>query len=148
MSDTPRTYKCFKCEHEFGFGYMYRCFDCKVWLCEDCTRSHFGNQHEPHPMHLHQWEEKLSELEACYKAVHEEYTLCRKLLMEHSEARAKAERRLRAMLPLFEEARDAITSIPLATAKLRGLRLDLADRMDDVGVPERWVALLAAQEKP
>ena len=60
----------------------------------------------------------------------------------------ESKRRLRAMLPLFEEARDAITTIPLATARLRGLRLDLADRMDDVGVPERWTALLAAQEKP
>ena len=54
------------------------------------------------------------------------------------------ERRLDAMLPLFEEARDAICAIPLASAKLRGIRLDLGDRMDEVGVPAKWKAKLAA----
>lgn len=47
-------------------------------------------------------------------------------------------RRLSAMFPLFEEARDALTAIPLASAKLHNVRLDLADRMDDVGDPARW----------
>ena len=46
--------------------------------------------------------------------------------------------RLTAMLPLFEEARDALCVIPLATAKLRNISLTLADRMDDVGIPDRW----------
>jgi hypothetical protein len=61
-----------------------------------------------------------------------------------------SERRLKAMIPLFEEARDALTAIPLASAKLRGVRLDLADRMDDVGVPSRWEVIDAAmrEEKP
>ena len=47
-------------------------------------------------------------------------------------------RRLAAMMPLFQEARDALPAISLASAKLHGLDLTLGDRMDDVGVPERW----------
>ena len=43
---------------------LYRCFDCGMWLCKPCTKDHFGNQHQPHPMHLHQWETKVAELEA------------------------------------------------------------------------------------
>ena len=46
--------------------------------------------------------------------------------------------RLKAMLPLFEEARDALCAIPLASAKLHNVSLTLADRMDDVGIPARW----------
>ncbi len=55
------------------------------------------------------------------------------------------ERRFAAMLPLFEEARDALPAIPLALAKLCSIRFDLADRMDDVGVPDRWKAIDAAR---
>jgi hypothetical protein len=58
-----------------------------------------------------------------------------------------SERRLKAMIPLFEEARDALAAIPLASAKLRGVRLDLADRMDDVGVPSRWEVIDAAMRE-
>lgn len=46
--------------------------------------------------------------------------------------------RLDAMFPLFQDARDALTSIPLSSAKLHRIPLDLADRMDDVGAPSRW----------
>lgn len=49
-------------------------------------------------------------------------------------------RRLEAMLPLFQEARDALTAIPLASAKVHNIDLSLGDRMDDVGVPSRWAA--------
>lgn len=54
--------------------------------------------------------------------------------------RDKLHRRMEAMFPLFQEARDALTAIPLASAKLRGIDLTLGDRMDDVGIPERWNA--------
>jgi len=57
-------------------------------------------------------------------------------------------RRLAAMMPLFEEARDALPAIPLAAAKLRNLRLDLADRMDAVGNKELWEAAEAVKEQP
>ena len=57
---------------------------------------------------------------------------------------AELEERLDAMMPLFEEARDAIPAITLGSAKLRGIRLDLADRMDDEGDPERWAARKSA----
>jgi hypothetical protein len=59
---------------------------------------------------------------------------------EAVDERDALKRRLAAMFPLFQEARDALTAIPLASAKLHGIRLDLADRMDDVGVPDRWKA--------
>ena len=55
-----------------------------------------------------------------------------------TKERDALKRRLAAMMPLFQEARDALPCITLAQAKLRGLRLDLADRMDDVGIAERW----------
>ena len=48
------------------------------------------------------------------------------------------ERRIDAMMPLFEEARDALPAITEMAAKLHNVRLDLADRMDAVGIPERW----------
>lgn len=59
----------------------------------------------------------------------------------------KHERRLNDMLPLFQEARDALPAISLASAKLRGLRLDLGDRMDAVGEPENWLAMDAERQK-
>jgi len=61
-----------------------------------------------------------------------------RLCEEAADRIAELEARLDAMMPLFEEARDALPAIPLASAKLRGIRLDLADRMDDVGDPDRW----------
>lgn len=54
-----------------------------------------------------------------------------KKLLDHEE-------RLKAIMPLFQEARDAICHIPLRIARLVGLDLSLADRMDEVGVKEKW----------
>lgn len=62
----------------------------------------------------------------------------RNAISDTTSERDALKRRLTAMFPLFEEARDALTAIPLASAKLHNVRLDLADRMDDVGDPERW----------
>lgn len=45
--------------------------------------------------------------------------------------------RLQTILPLFEEARDALTAIPLVSAKLCGLDLSLADRMGSAGTATR-----------
>ena len=53
-----------------------------------------------------------------------------------------------SLLPLFEEARDALTAIPLASAKLHNVRLDLAERMDRVGVKANWDAYVAEMEAP
>ena len=62
-----------------------------------------------------------------------------------------AERRLQAMMPLFEEARDALPAITETARKLRGISASLADRMDEVGIDERWkkldAALSALEEK-
>lgn len=54
--------------------------------------------------------------------------------------------RLTAIIPLFQEARDALCAIPLANAKLRGLDLSLGDRMDAAGTATRadFDALMAA----
>ena len=57
----------------------------------------------------------------------------------------RVERRFCAMLPLFQEARDALPAISLASAKLRGISLSLADRMDDVGIADRWKSVEAAE---
>ena len=46
--------------------------------------------------------------------------------------------RLKAMMPLFQEARDALPAITKTAMMLRGLSPSLADRMDDVGIAERW----------
>ena len=61
-------------------------------------------------------------------------------LIADVEQLTESHERLHAMIPLFQEARDALSAIPLTAAKLRGLDLTLADRMDDVGIPERWKA--------
>jgi len=45
--------------------------------------------------------------------------------------------KLRSIIPLFEEARDALCAIPLANAKLRNIDLTLGDRMDRAGTATR-----------
>ncbi len=57
----------------------------------------------------------------------------------------KVEHRAYAMLPLFQDARDAITALSVTQCKLHHISPDLADRMDDVGIKERWEAHEAAQ---
>jgi hypothetical protein len=67
---------------------------------------------------------------------------------------AQLRARLAAIFPLFQEARDALTAIPLASARLHGVDLSLADRMDHVGDPAKWAdhpanpARAALVEKP
>lgn len=48
-------------------------------------------------------------------------------------------------MPLFTEARDALPAITVTGAKLHGLRSDLAERMDRVGVLREWEAMDAAR---
>lgn len=60
---------------------------------------------------------------------------------------AKHRRRLKAMMPLFVEARDALPAIQMASAKMRGLSLTLADRMDAVGNGDSWATLDAEDAK-
>jgi len=55
---------------------------------------------------------------------------------ENDELRA----RLAAIMPLFEEARDALCALRPMQVKLHNISPTLADRMDDVGDPERWKA--------
>lgn len=45
--------------------------------------------------------------------------------------------RLQEIIPLFQEARDALPAITLEAAKLRGLDLSLGDRMDAAGTRTR-----------
>ena len=52
--------------------------------------------------------------------------------------------RLKAIIPVFQEARDALPLIRDWQAQLAGVRPDLADRMDELGVPELWKARYAA----
>lgn len=57
------------------------------------------------------------------------------------------EHRFRTMMPLFQDARDAITALSMNQCKLHRISLDLAERMDDVGIIERWNALQATAAK-
>jgi len=59
---------------------------------------------------------------------------------ENAELRKDAsyyEWRLKEVVPLFEEARDALPAIMLSSAKLHSVRLDLGDRMDKAGTRTR-----------
>ena len=71
---------------------------------------------------------------------------------------AKLEARLAEIMPLFVEARDALPAISVTSAKLHGVQLDLADRMDAVGTrdwrsatgyatPDEYRAGLAAKDQ-
>jgi hypothetical protein len=68
-------------------------------------------------------------------------------LRAENERLRDVEKRFMAMLPLFQEARDALPAISSASMRLRGLDPMLADRMDDVGIPDRWKAKLAREAK-
>ena len=57
----------------------------------------------------------------------------------------KLERRAIAMMPVFQDARDAITALTKTQCKLHRIRPDLADCMDTIGIKERWEAREAAQ---
>lgn len=46
---------------------------------------------------------------------------------------------LDAIMSLFEEARDAITALTRNQCKLHKISFTLADRMDEVGIPQRWL---------
>jgi len=46
----------------------------------------------------------------------------------------RLENRLSEIMPLFEEARDALPALSLTSAKLHRVDLTLADRMDAVGM--------------
>ena len=54
------------------------------------------------------------------------------------------DRRARAMMPLLQDARDAVVALSMSQCKLHHISLDLADRMDAVGIKERWDAAEAA----
>ena len=66
---------CLHCSNWFRFWDLFRCFDCKGWLCAICMPGHFGNQHEPHPLHLPQWQEKLDAFLLAQRAAEEKYRL-------------------------------------------------------------------------
>lgn len=61
--------------------------------------------------------------------------------MDELERLKAVERRFNAMLPLFEEARDALPAITKTSARLRGISPTLADRMDRVGIPDEWAKI-------
>lgn len=67
---------------------------------------------------------------------------------EHVVISASNDRRTKAMFPLFEEARDAITALTTVQCRLHNIRLDLAERMDDVGIPARWLVKDAMPAAP
>ncbi len=77
---------------------------------------------------------------------HTEYTVALMNKGADEIDRLKAiERRFKAMWPLFIEARDTLPAISSMSARLNKVDLTLADRMDDVGVLERWEKIDAKQ---
>jgi len=42
---TERTHSCMHCQTQFKLYELYRCFDCKGFLCERCAVEHFGPKH-------------------------------------------------------------------------------------------------------
>jgi hypothetical protein len=62
-------HKCLTCaKHETEVGELYRCWDCKMLLCEGCVKHHFGTQHQPHPRTRTQLRNALGNLLDAYKA--------------------------------------------------------------------------------
>lgn len=59
--------KCSHCNQERSCWAFYRCWDCKAYLCEDCIKSHFGDNHRPHPKLIEQYEKEIAELKAQVK---------------------------------------------------------------------------------
>ncbi len=57
--------------------------------------------------------------------------------------------KLQMVMPVMQEARDALTALSVAQCKLHGIALDLADRMDRAGTfsLDDWAEALAAQHK-
>ena len=64
-----------------------------------------------------------------------------------TKGRDAYERRLRAAITVLCEARDAIQCITRAQAKLHSIDLTLGERMDNVGIKERWLAIDAARKE-
>lgn len=78
------------------------------------------------------------------------YALTPEQVWTYTEEKARQlvihKRRLADMLPLFEEARDALTALTVSQCQLHNIRLDLADRMDQVGEAEAWKAMDAKRQ--
>lgn len=56
-------------------------------------------------------------------------------------------RRIIAMMPVFQEARDAICAITETQRRLHNISHSLADRMDELGDADRWRTLAAAERE-
>ena len=66
--------------------------------------------------------------------------------LEQENARLREnDARLKAMMPLFEEARDALPAITVVSMRLRGISASLADRMDEIGIANQWKKRYAAE---
>ena len=55
--------------------------------------------------------------------------------------------KLELVIPLFQEARDALTALTVEQVRLRGIRRDLAERMDYAGTAdvEQYLESIAAR---
>lgn len=69
------------------------------------------------------------------------------MLLEAEQDLTAIRARMRAMLPLFQEARDALTALTIPQCKLHGIDMFLADRMDDVGIATRWNKRALAEDE-
>ena len=81
-------------------------------------------------MSVNNYDDSGAELASKYQEI--EYL--RAQLAEANNKVRRYEYRLSKIIPLFQEARDALPAISLASAKLRNIDLSLAERMDEIGV--------------
>jgi chromosome segregation ATPase len=82
-------------------------------------------------------EDEVHRLCAAAGVIADDYERLKQSLAIAREDAAYYKWRLQEIMPLFQEARDALPAINLATAKLRGLSLDLDERMDAAGTRNR-----------
>lgn len=56
--------KCFECRREIARAdEWFRCFDCRVHLCESCTQKHFGASYSRHHQTMQQYKDRVAILE-------------------------------------------------------------------------------------
>lgn len=67
-------------------------------------------------------------------------TACQYPVQQEEPPREYLLQKLQMVMPLFQEARDALPALSILQVQMRGIKLDLADRMDEVGTynVDKW----------
>ena len=103
--------------------------------------------HEMQAQHYADLSTIRAQLDAVVVASSEAVNALQQRIKELKDDKAYLTQRLDEIIPLFEEARDALPAISLTSAKQNHVDLSLADRMDVAGTRTRE-EFDAAREKP